>query len=150
MRGPFCGFAALISAIGFIVLATTDGVASRYIGVFLAVQIFASVALLLAWTANMHASESRKAGGYTILATIGQCGPLLGTNMFPDDEKPFFRKGMWVSASFSLLVVVLSVLLSLWLRHENQKLDRQGVTAPRSNAAVDEDTGEEKEYRYQW
>lgn len=150
MRGPFCGFAALISAIGFIVLATTDGVASRYIGVFLAVQIFASVALLLAWTANMHASESRKAGGYTILATIGQCGPLLGTNMFPDDEKPVFRKGMWVSASFSLLVVVLSVLLSLWLRHENQKLDRQGVTAPRSNAAVDEDTGEEKEYRYQW
>lgn len=79
MRGPFCAFSALIAAIGFIVNATTTGTGPRYFSVFFSVQIFACVALLLAWTANIHATESKRAGGYTILATIGQCGPLLGT-----------------------------------------------------------------------
>lgn len=78
VRGPFVAFAALVAAVGFILNATTDTTAPRYASVFLSVWIFASVALLLAWTANMHATESKRGGGYTILATIGQCGPLLG------------------------------------------------------------------------
>jgi hypothetical protein len=32
----------------------------------------------LAWTANIHASDSKRSGGYVILGFIGQCGPLLG------------------------------------------------------------------------
>ena len=78
MRGPFCALSALIGAIGFIVNASTNTTGPRYFSIFFSVQIFASVALLLAWTANIHATESKRAGGYTILATIGQCGPLLG------------------------------------------------------------------------
>lgn len=78
MRGPFCATAALIGAIGFIINGSTSTTGPRYFSVFLSVQIFASVALLLAWTANIHATESKRAGGYTVLATIGQCGPLLG------------------------------------------------------------------------
>ena len=78
MRGPFCALSALIGAIGFIILATAFKSGVRYFAIFLAVQIFASVALLLAWTANIHATESKRAGGYVVLATIGQCGPLLG------------------------------------------------------------------------
>lgn len=81
MRGPFCALGGLLSGIGFIILATTSDTAPRYVGVFLATLIFGSVAILLAWVANINATESRKAGGYTILATIGQCGPLLGTSM---------------------------------------------------------------------
>lgn len=78
VRGPFVAFAATVSAVGFIINATTYTTPPRYASVFLSVWIFASVALLLAWTANMHATESKRGGGYTILATIGQCGPLLG------------------------------------------------------------------------
>ena len=78
MRGPFCATAAMIGAIGFIIQATTSSTGPRYFAVFLSVEIFASVALLLAWVANIHATESRRAGGYTVLATVGQCGPLLG------------------------------------------------------------------------
>jgi hypothetical protein len=78
VRGPFCALSATIGAIGFIILATTTGSGVRYFAIFMAVQIFASVALLLAWTANIHATESKRAGGYVVLATVGQCGPLLG------------------------------------------------------------------------
>lgn len=78
LRGPFCGLSGLIAAIGFIINATTTTPGVRYFGTFLSVQIFASVAILLSWTANIHATESKRAGGYTVLATLGQCGPLLG------------------------------------------------------------------------
>jgi hypothetical protein len=78
MRGPFCALAATLAGIGFIINATTDTTGPRYFSIFLSVEIFASVALLLAWVANIHATESKRAGGYTVLATVGQCGPLLG------------------------------------------------------------------------
>ena len=78
MRGPFVFLAAMIAAIGFIIQATASSTAPRYVGIFLAVQCFCCVALILAWTANIHGTESKRAGGMTILATIGQCGPLLG------------------------------------------------------------------------
>lgn len=137
MRGPFCGGAALVAAIGFILQATTTSVASRYAGVFLAVNIFASVALVLAWTANLHATESKRAGGYSILSTVGQCGPLLGTNVFPASEKPYYRKGMWISCAFCLLVASLSFALSLILVRENRKMERDGMVASPDNEVVD-------------
>ena len=138
MRGPFCALAALVAAIGFLIQATTTSVAARYTGVFLSINIFCSVALLLSWTANIHATESKRAGGYAILATVGQTGPLLGTNSFPDDEKPYFRKGMWISCAFCLLVFVLSGVLSLWLMRENRRLERQeGVMRDRDHDIAD-------------
>ena len=57
-----------------------------------------------------------------MLAVIGQCGPLLGTNVFPSSDAPYYHKGMWISASFCLLITVLSVTLSLALIRENKKL----------------------------
>ena len=78
MRGPFCGLAALVAAVGFLVQATTTSVVGRYLSIFLSVQIFASVALLLSWVSNLHVTESKRAGGYTILGSCGQFGPLLG------------------------------------------------------------------------
>jgi hypothetical protein len=71
--------------------------------------------------------------------TIGQCGPVLGTNVFPPSEKPLYRKGMWISAAMCLMVAVLAVGLSLWLRWENMKLDREGVPYPEEIVDGDDD-----------
>ena len=127
MRGPFSAGASLVAAIGFIIQATATSPQARYFGVFLAVQIFCSVALTLSWVANIHATESKRAGGMALLATIGQCGPLLGTNVFPSYEAPYFRKGMWISASFCLLVSCLCVGMSLFLIQQNKKMERAGL-----------------------
>lgn len=171
MRGPFCALAAFTSFIGFVILATTTGTGPRYFALFLAVNIFASVALLLAWVANIHATESKRAGGYTILATIGQCGPvlgeplgetlclrsisdfsILGTNVFPESQKPYYRQGMWISASFSLLVAVLSIVLSLWLIYENKKMDKEGVPEVEEfeDTSVARESGRHEKHRYVW
>jgi len=152
MRGPFCALAATIGAIGFIIQGSCSSTGVRYFAIFLSVQIFASVALLLAWTANIHATESKRAGGYTVLATIGQCGPLLGTNVFPASEKPYYRKGMWISAAFCLLVAVLSGVLSCWLIYENRQMEKEGVPEVEEfeDTSVNAESGTHFKHRYIW
>ncbi|WPG99272.1 Hypothetical protein R9X50_00208500 [Acrodontium crateriforme] len=170
MRGPFVALAAITGAVGFIIQATCSKTGPRYFGVFLSVQIFASIALLLAWTANIHATESKRAGAYTgnaflvqafaeeftntpaVLATIGQCGPLLGTNIFPTSEKPYYRKGMWISAAMCLMVAVLAGILSSWLIYENKKMEREGVPEVEEfeETSVAREDGQRLKHRFIW
>jgi MFS family permease len=152
MRGPFCALTGVIGAIGFIINATSSSAAVRYFSIFLSVQIFAAVSLLLAWTANIHATESKRAGGYTVLATLGQCGPLLGTNIYPESDSPRFQTGLWVSAAFCLLIAVVSTILSFWLIHENKVMDREGVPAVQEfeDTSVARPTGEHEKHHYIW
>jgi len=66
------GLAALVAAIGFLILATTTGTVPRYFATFLAVNIFVSVAITLAWSSSLHATESKRAGGLVSLNTLSQ------------------------------------------------------------------------------
>jgi len=154
MRGPFCFTPAMVAAIGFIMQATTKTTTARYIGVFLAVQVFVCVAVILAWTANIHGTESKRAGGMTILATIGQFGPLLGTNVFPKSDAPYYKKGMWISAAFCLLIAACTVVLSLILIKENKQMEREGLIPKKgedqSGLQDREKHGEKLRYRYIW
>lgn len=127
LRGPFVVLCSWTAAIGFILQATLKGVAPRYIGIFLSVQIFVCVPLTLAWVANIHQTESKRAGGNVILATIGQFGPLLGTNVFPNKEKPYFHKGMWISAGMCIFVGCLAIILSCILIWENKQMEKEGL-----------------------
>lgn len=58
------------------------------------------------------------------MQTVGQCGTLLGTNMFPAGEKPYYRKGMWIGFSFSMLAAVGAATLSYLFWRENKRRDR--------------------------
>ncbi|KAI8948163.1 retrograde regulation protein 2 [Xylaria longipes] len=124
MRGPFVCFFSVVAAIGFLLLATTEAAAPRYLGVYFAITIFVSVAILIPWVSNTHSTESKRAGGFAIFATFGQAGPLVGTNIFPSSEAPYYRKGSWVSFSFCLLVAVTSAVFSFLLHRENCELDK--------------------------
>ncbi|KAI0418260.1 retrograde regulation protein 2 [Xylaria grammica] len=124
MRGPFVCFFGIVSAIGFLLLATTEAAAPRYLGVYFAITIFVCVAILIPWVSNSHSTESKRAGGFAIFATFGQAGPLLGTNIFPLSEAPYYRKGSWISFSFCVLVAVTSAVFSFLLHRENRRLDK--------------------------
>jgi MFS family permease len=125
LRGPFIVGAAIVAAIGYVILATQTTVAVRYFGLFLAVMIFVCVALVLTWVGNSHATDSKRGGALAILATGGQCGPVLGTNIFPNTDAPFYRKGMWVSFGACCIVIVMGSLQMLLLWRENRRRDRK-------------------------
>ena len=91
-----------IGGIGYILLATVKIVGVRYFGVFLAASgIFPSIANILPWVLNNQGSDTRRGAGILLLNVIGQCGPLLGTNVFPSNEAPRYIKGIgvWVEAA---------------------------------------------------
>lgn len=123
-RGPFCAVFSLLSAIGFILLGTTETVAPRYLGCFLAVLIFVTTSVVLVWNSNTNFTGSSKAGGLWIIMTVGQCGPLLGTNVFPASEGPYYRRGSWICCGFALLSSVAAATLSFLLWRENKRRDR--------------------------
>ena len=58
-----------------------------------------------------------------MLATVGQCGPNLGTRIFPTSQSPYYSEGMWICCAFSFIVFALATSLSLLLRMENKRSD---------------------------
>jgi hypothetical protein len=107
-------------------LATAKSVGARYTAVFLAsAGIFPAIANILPWVLNNQGNDERRGAGIILLNAIGQCGPLLGTRMYPEDEGPFYVKGQAVCAAFMFFVVLLAVLLRMVLAWENARLDRE-------------------------
>ncbi|KAK7888350.1 hypothetical protein LTR67_008696 [Exophiala xenobiotica] len=148
-RGPFVAVPALVAAVGYIILGTTTGVGPRYFGLFLSVQIFISVAMVLTWVGNTHATDSKRAVALAILSTGGQCGPVLGTNIFPKTDKPYYRKGMWVSCGACLLVVVTACMQMALLARANKKRDEKyGKNRDTVHLERPTEFGEDKQFRY--
>ena len=74
---------------------------------------------------NNQGSDTRRGTGIAILNIIGQCGPLLGTNVFPEEEGPRYVKGMAISAAFTFFTGMLAFGLRTLLVWENHNLDKK-------------------------
>ena len=55
-----------------------------------------------------------------MLNLVGQFGPLVGTRLYPDEDGPFYVKGMTVCACFMLVVAGLAWWLRGILARENE------------------------------
>ena len=98
----------------------------RYFALYPAIAgFFSSITVIITWTINNQESDSKKGTGMAILNIIGQFGPLVGTSIFPDEEGPWYVKGMAICAGFMMVVAVLAGVLRWVLIRENKK-DRQG------------------------
>ena len=126
IRSTSVCLSALLGASGYIIIAIAGwreaSAAWRYAGVYpAAAGFFSAVTLVITWTLNNQESDTKKGTGLVMLNLIGQLGPLLGTRLYPDSDKPYYVKGMSVCAGFMLLVFVLSLLLRIILARENAK-----------------------------
>jgi hypothetical protein len=98
--------------------------------------------LLIAWAADNQGSDTRRGGGIVLLNIIGQCGPFLGTNVFPDAEAPRYVKGMSICAAFMFFTALLALGLRVLLVFENRGLEKKygpRTEDPKSDAPVAED-----------
>ena len=143
-RGLTIMVLATIGGIGYVLLASVKLVGVRYFGVFLAASgIFPSIANILPWVLNNQSSDTRRGTGILLLNVIGQCGPLLGTNVFPTTEAPRYVKGMAISAAFTFFTAVLAFGLRTLLQWENRKLDRKYGSLAERKASQSDAKGEE-------
>lgn len=123
---------ALCASLGYLLLALSSpsylnlpsGI--RYFTLFpTTIGFFSAITLIITWTLNNQPSATKKGMGLTILNVVGQCGPLVGTRLYPKEEGPFYEKGMAVCAGAMLLVALGAVGLRSWLMKENRRLDRE-------------------------
>lgn len=119
---------ALASAAGYALLTLAEPLHLppflRYLAVYpAAIGFFNVVTLLIAWAINNQAGPSRQGGGFALLQLVGQCGPLVGTHLYPDRDGPFYTPGMRTCAFAMLAVAVLAAVLRAYLRYLNRKLD---------------------------
>jgi hypothetical protein len=137
-RGFTIMIMSAIGGAGYIMLAAASSVSVRYAGCYLAAAgIFPAIANILPWVSNNQGNDSRRGAGFVMLMLIGQCGPLLGTRIYPSGDGPQFVMGHSICAAFLFFTTLLAGALRLFLVWENRKLDRQYGTLEeqRSRAA---------------
>lgn len=132
-----------IGGTGYIMLAACKSVGARYAGVFLAAGgIFPTIANILPWTTNNQGSDTRRGAGIIILNIIGQCGPVLGTRLYPTNEGPFYTKGQSVCAAFMFFTTLLAIGLRTLLWRENKRLDKKYGTLQEQRARLAAEHGD--------
>ncbi|QDS78074.1 hypothetical protein FKW77_003631 [Venturia effusa] len=147
-RGIMVMTLSAIGGVGYIMLAVAKSVGARYTGVFLAAAgIFPAIANILPWVLNNQGSDTRRGSSIVILNLVGQCGPLLGTRLYPSRQGPYYVKGQSVCAAFMFFTTLLAFGLRTLLWWENKKLDKEFGTIEnqKARAAVAEQRGEKAE-----
>ncbi|KAI9830616.1 MAG: hypothetical protein M1819_005426 [Sarea resinae] len=123
-RSSFICFHALLAAAGYMLIAIAGWCrwpnGWRYFGIYpAAAGFFSAITIIITWTINNQESDSKKGTGIAMLNVIGQCGPLLGTRLYPASDKPLYVMGMSVCAVFMLFVFALSLGLRMVLAKNN-------------------------------
>jgi len=160
-RGLTIIILSIVGGVGYIMLAVAKSTGVRYAGVFLAASgVFPCIANILPWVTNNQGNDDRRGAAFVLLNLVGQCGPLLGTNIY--NTPPFYVKGQSICAAFMFFNGLLALFLRTLLAYENRKLDKQyGTLEEQKNraastegtkeAAVEANTGVENfgpMYRY--
>lgn len=60
-----------------------------------------------------------------LLNVVGQCGPLLGTRIFPKSEQPRYVEGQSICAGFMFFNALLALTLRTFLVWENKTLEER-------------------------
>lgn len=146
-RGLMIAGLSLVGGVGYVILVCGPSVSVgvRYFGVFLAAAgVFPAIANILPWTVNNQGSDSKRGSGIALLNIVGQCGPLLGTRVFPDADAPYYTRGMAICAAFMFFNVLLTLTLRTWLAMENRRFERRDAEADAAGEGQT-DTGNENE-----
>ncbi|KAI8628424.1 MFS general substrate transporter [Xylariaceae sp. FL1651] len=140
---------SLVGGVGYVLLATCRSVAVRYFAVFLAAAgVFPCIANILPWTINNQGSDSKRGAGIALLNIIGQAGPLLGTRVFPDREKPYFVKGMSICAAFMFFNALLALVLRIHLQWENRALEKKDAASRQTGTGTKQRSDEFEDEGY--
>lgn len=117
---------ALLSAAGYAILATTHHPLTRYLAIFPAtVGFFNVVVLTVAWSLGNQRGEGERGVGFVVMQVVGQCGPLVGTRLYPEGEGPYYARGMAVCCGGMVGVAVLAGGLRGWVAWRNGGLDEE-------------------------
>ncbi|KAL9129055.1 MAG: hypothetical protein Q9217_002395 [Psora testacea] len=129
-RSTFVVFHAILATAGYAIMAIAGSMHGspmvRYIGVYpAAMGFFSAVTIIITWTINNQESDSGKGTGVAMLNYIGQLGPLLGVHLYPDEDQPYYVKGMAICAGFMAIVALLAFGLRMIVLVKNRRKEAE-------------------------
>lgn len=116
---------SIMAGIGYVLLATVKGTGVRYFAIFLAAAgVFPAISNILPWVLNNQGTDSKRGTGIALLQMVGQCGPVLGTRVFPTSDGPYYVTGMSICAAFMFFNGLLAIALRTYMQWENKRWER--------------------------
>lgn len=154
-RSPYLILHSILASLAYLAIALTGQfhsllspsahTAIRYFCVYPATAgFFSAITLIITWTMDNRVAKEGKGASVAILNIIGQCGPLLGTRLYPDSDGPWYVSGMAVCSLFMAFVAVLALVLRILLRNLNSTytpLERNGENEGDPGASCEEREG---------
>ena len=133
-RGLYISISAVLAAFGYTMMSISGAArwpnTVRYIFVFpTCAGFFSAITIIITWNLNNQNSDSEKGIALAILNIIGQCGPLIGAQLYPRSDGPYYVKGMTICAAFMCGVLVLAIVLRLVLIRENERTSQWNYIA---------------------
>lgn len=125
-RSPLIIMHALLSFLGYFLLSLSEPLnlppVVRYLALFPACAgFFSVVCLTVTWSLNNQPNPSSQGSSFALLQLVGQCGPLIGTRLYPTSDAPFFAPGMRVCALAMLGVAGICFVLRVYMKRWNER-----------------------------
>ena len=153
-RSYYVIFHALLGGFGYLLIAI-GGVFRvdskwRYLGVYpAAAGFFSAITLILTWTINNQNTDAKRGTGVVMLNLLGQLGPLVGTRLYPDSDKPYYVMGMSVCSFFMFVVALLAWWLRRLLIRENERrMEQEDPTGKGEDEALVDENGAKVKSRF--
>ncbi|KAG9856971.1 MFS general substrate transporter, partial [Aureobasidium melanogenum] len=128
-RAPFIFGQMAIVTLGFaMLLALAPNIKHQipacYIGVvFVCIGQYPTNPAGSAWISSNLAGESKRAMGIALNIALGNCGGIVGSYIFLDNEKPGYPTGFGIGLAFAAFTLFSTVVLELSYMRLNKKRD---------------------------
>ncbi|WWC65480.1 uncharacterized protein I303_108098 [Kwoniella dejecticola CBS 10117] len=122
MRSPFIVLACVFIIIGYVILLAAPQVGARYFGLYLvAVGLYPSTALNLAWCSGNAAGHFKRATASGTMQLIGNCAGAAIGYIFNAQSAPRYFKGLYVAVGATVLSIIITVVQALLIKRENER-----------------------------
>lgn len=115
-----------ISCLGNILCITLTSTAGRYASMFLMTMgVYSAFNVTLSWVSStIPRPKSKRAAALAMVNSLANCTHLFTSYLYPNKDKPRYTTAGITLASFCGLCALVAMMLRLWLRRENNKLDK--------------------------
>lgn len=125
-RAPFIIGSSVLAIIGYIILLAQDRAGVSYLGtIFAAAGIYPATAIVLSWPANNVSGQTKRAIANAMQISIGNCGAVLGTQLYRTETSPRFFLGHGFALGYLVANTAVVSILWLVLHKENQKKEAE-------------------------
>ncbi|KAK8862043.1 high-affinity nicotinic acid transporter [Apiospora arundinis] len=125
-RGVYMIFFNCVAIFGFILQIASSNNALKYAGTFFAAMgIYPNVPQGVAWNGNNIGGSTKRGVGIAMHVGFGNLGGVIAGFLYRAKDKPMYYPGHGTLIATETMSLVLCVFMTLYLRRENARRDRE-------------------------